>query len=110
MQNIDINSLINEFDKQMHETKDSNHAIECRNIFIKKHLNPLYDQLKIAPNDQKKQLGLTANLLKNKINDVTNQRLEAIKNEAESTLVIKYLMISFWMLQILEKEHWLQLV
>lgn len=79
-----INKLIENLRKDLNDISNDKLVIECRNIFIKKYLSPLYDELKIAPNDQKKDLGLTINLFKQRINETTNLRLQEIQTELES--------------------------
>ena len=73
MQLADINKLIDELTNQLKGIKNEKLAIETRNIFIKKHLTPLYDQLKLVSNDAKREFGIVINLFKNKINEVTDK-------------------------------------
>ncbi len=55
--------------------------IECKNIFIKEHLDPLYLELKKV--DDKKTLGMHINLFKQQINEVVEARLMAIKLQSD---------------------------
>ncbi len=84
MQAAEINKLADDLSRQLKDIKNEKLAIECRNIFTKKHLAPLYDELKIASNDKKKELGISINLLKNKILEITEERIQQIKSELES--------------------------
>lgn len=51
---------------------------DARNIFLKEHLSPLYENLKKASNEEKKEVGKTLNLLKAKIDEVIDNKIKEI--------------------------------
>lgn len=63
-----------------------NLIIEEKNIFSKKHLSPMYDELKKASIENKKTLGKEINELKNAIEEVAKNRIEEIQNEFLSNI------------------------
>lgn len=84
MQDIKINQLIDKLNDQLKNIDNEKQAIEVRNIFTKKYLTPLYSELKITPNEQKREFGLLINSLKNKITEVVENKIKEIKELVES--------------------------
>jgi phenylalanyl-tRNA synthetase alpha chain len=84
MKKVNIAELINELKKKLDHDLNETQIIEIRNAFIKKHLNKIYDELKLAPISEKKELGNTANLLKKAIADLTDELLEKVRLQAEN--------------------------
>jgi phenylalanyl-tRNA synthetase alpha chain len=84
MKKISITDLINELKKKLKDDLNETQIIEIRNTFIKKYLNPIYDELKLAPVSEKKELGNTANLLKKNIFETTDLVIEKIQQEQEN--------------------------
>ena len=50
---LDYQDLLKELESSLKSAKSENEAIIIKNTFTKKHLSPLYQQLKNLPNDQK---------------------------------------------------------
>ena len=80
---IDLTKLFNEANIQFQQCKTKNDLIIAKNIFTKKHLTPLYSQLKNLPNDKKQSFGKEINIFKNKINNIFEeyaQKIEELTN------------------------------
>lgn len=82
--------LIEEFKEKISSIKNPNQLIEEKNIFTKKFLVPLYDELKKVPVEQKKELGSKINVYKNMIEEITNNRVEAIELEKLNSIKSEY--------------------
>ena len=74
-------NLIKEFEELMNESNDEKKLYEAKNIYIKKNIAPLYNELKNIPNDKKKEFGIQLNLLKNKLNEIFDGKINSIKND-----------------------------
>ena len=80
---IDLTKLLNEANIQFQQCKNKNDLIIAKNIFTKKHIAPLYSQLKTLSNDKKQSFGKEINTFKNKINDIFEeyaQKIEELTN------------------------------
>ncbi len=80
---IDLTKLLNEANIQFQQCKNKNDLIIAKNIFSKKHIAPLYSQLKRLSNDKKQSFGKEINTFKNKINDIFEeyaQKIEELTN------------------------------
>jgi phenylalanyl-tRNA synthetase alpha chain len=89
MKNIDTKQLLDELkDKLLHDHLNATQIIEVKNVFIKKHITPIYDELKLAPVNEKKELGNFVNIFKNQVNDLFDQILEQAQIEEENKLHI----------------------
>jgi len=84
MEEINVKSLIEKLKTQLFEEKSETKMIEIKNIFIKKYLTPLYADLKILPNDLKKQKGIIINDFKNQINQVFDLAHKELLAELEN--------------------------
>lgn len=73
--------LLKELKTSLLSAKNERQLIEFKNIFIKQHLLPMYDQLKSS--DDKKSLGLVINQFKQQIEEVSNECLNVIENESD---------------------------
>ncbi len=73
--------LIDEFKKNISSIKNPNVLIEEKNIFNKKFLVPLYDELKKVDVTHKKELGIRINNYKKMIDDIVEERLNNIEFE-----------------------------
>lgn len=81
--------LINELVTELSKTKSINEAIIARNVFIKKHLTPLYEKLKSLPKEEKASFGNEVNQFKNLINikfDEFSNKLNEQLNETEHAI------------------------
>lgn len=76
---MNIENLITELKQSFDSASSERGLIEIKNIFVKKHLMPLYDQLKTS--NDKKTLGLLINDFKNQIELLTNQAIENLNNQ-----------------------------
>lgn len=63
-------------------------VIECKNIFNKKHLNPLYDALKSAVD--KRAFGQTLNEMKQKIESLAQQRIDEINSSNDAAPILDF--------------------
>jgi phenylalanyl-tRNA synthetase alpha chain len=79
-----IDNLINQLKQKINEAINETQIIEIRNAFINKHLSPLYEELKYASVHEKKALGNSLNLIKNKINQLVEHELQVIQLENEN--------------------------
>lgn len=73
--------LLNELISQFNICKTANDLIIAKNVFTKKHLSPLYAQLKDLPSEQKHDFGKELNIFKNKINELFEARKQKIDDE-----------------------------
>ncbi len=76
---MNIDNLLNTLIENINKCDNEQKIIEQKNIFIKNHLTPLYQELKVAEN--KKELGLQINDFKNKINEIVDNHLTTFKNK-----------------------------
>jgi phenylalanyl-tRNA synthetase alpha chain len=85
MKNIDTKQLLDELkEKLLHDHLNATQIIEVKNVFVKKHITPIYDQLKLAPINEKKELGNFVNIFKNQVNELFDNILEQTKIEEEN--------------------------
>jgi phenylalanyl-tRNA synthetase alpha chain len=84
MKQINTKEILDELSNKLEEARNDTQIIELRNIFINKYLGPIYQELKLAPNDQKKEIGNFVNLLKKEINDLIETALEKIRQAQEN--------------------------
>lgn len=77
-----MNKKIEDYIELLNESisdKDNEKKVyDERNIFLKKYIAPLYENLKNAPNEEKKEIGKNLNILKNKIEEVIEQKINEI--------------------------------
>lgn len=66
---FDTKEIILIFEGELKNEKDEKKLFELKNIFFKKHINPLISKIRDVPNDQKKEYGILTNQLKNKIEE-----------------------------------------
>lgn len=83
----DYKQLIKEFEKSLEEISKEKLVFDERNIFQKQVLVPLYDKLKKASVEEKKNLGKEINEYKQLIEDVVNKKITSLK--AQEILSIK---------------------
>jgi phenylalanyl-tRNA synthetase alpha chain len=76
-----LENLKSKLDLDLNETQ----IVEVKNNFINKHLSPIYEKLKLAAVEEKKELGKLANYFKNEINVLVNDRLEKYRDSFESS-------------------------
>lgn len=69
-------AILSDFKNNINDINNKNKIIEQKNIFIKKYLTPLYDQLKLV--DDKKSFGQLLNKLKNDINTIVETKLNIL--------------------------------
>ncbi len=86
--------LIDEFKKNISSIKNPNVLIEEKNIFNKKFLVPLYDELKKVDVTHKKELGIKINNYKKMIDDMFKKGLIII-NFKNLTLLNQNLILWF---------------
>jgi len=78
-----LTKLLDEAEIQFKQCKDRNNLIIAKNIFTKKHLAPLYNQLKTLPPNKRQSFGMELNNFKEKINSVFEkyaQKIESLTN------------------------------
>jgi phenylalanyl-tRNA synthetase alpha chain len=91
MKQIDTRKIIDELRQKLKEVLNETQIIELRNVFINKYVSPIYQELKIAPNSEKKEIGNFVNIFKDEINEIINATLNKIKQEQENRLhVVNY--------------------
>ena len=78
---MDIANLIQNLKQTLQNASNERHLIELKNIFVKQHLLPLYDELKKS--DNKKEMGLLINEFKQQIELITNQALVELNNKSD---------------------------
>jgi len=76
---MDVINLIKNLKQILRTANNERHLIELKNIFVKQHLLPLYDELKKSTN--KKEMGLLINNFKQQIEFVTDQILKELNNK-----------------------------
>jgi phenylalanyl-tRNA synthetase alpha chain len=84
MLSIDSQSIFVELKEEISKCVNPTQVIELRNIFVKKHVQPLSEQLKTASVEDKKEIGATINTLKNEIFALTEKRIKLLKEEIEN--------------------------
>jgi phenylalanyl-tRNA synthetase alpha chain len=72
-------------EKLNNDSLNETQIIEIKNSFINKHLSPIYEKLKLASIEEKKELGKIANLFKNDINTLVEECLNHYRNLVESS-------------------------
>jgi phenylalanyl-tRNA synthetase alpha chain len=89
---LDINNLLIDLENQIKNASNDTKIIEIRNIFSKKYLAPLYDDLKQIKNEEnKRELGMEINDFKKRINTICDLAIENFKNSSlNSSNVIDY--------------------
>ncbi len=81
--------IISEFATLVSRSKTVANLNEQKNIFVKKHLSPLYIVLKNAKNEDKKSIGQGINNIKVEIErmfDLAKERLEEISDNADNVV------------------------
>ena len=81
---------IDEFKSRVEKLNKEKLVFDERNIFQKEFIAPLYEELKKVPHDVKKDFGKKINELKQKIEEIVNQRIEIIKQEALNSIKSEY--------------------
>ena len=79
-------NIIKKFEEYIKEISDEKILFEKKNIFTKENITHLYSELKTAPVEQKKKIGQELNELKNKIEEVFNNKLNQIKSDLMSNI------------------------
>lgn len=72
-------------EKLNNDSLNNTQIIEIKNTFINKHLGPIYDEVKLASVEQKKELGKIANVFKNDINIIVEEHLKKYFSKQELT-------------------------
>jgi phenylalanyl-tRNA synthetase alpha chain len=86
MKHINTKEILDELHKKITKDLNETQIIELRNTYINKYVNPIYQELKLAPNSEKREIGNFVNIFKNEINDLINSTLNKIKQEQENHL------------------------
>lgn len=81
---------IQEFEKKISDLTKEKNVFDERNIFLKKFISPMYDELKKASNDQKKELGQKINIYKSQIEDIVNKKIDEIKQQTLLNIKSEY--------------------
>jgi phenylalanyl-tRNA synthetase alpha chain len=79
MKTIDKDKLLFKLRDDLEASETEAKLIENKNIFTKKYLSPIYDELKLAATDQKKEIGNFANIFKKQITDIFDEALNKLK-------------------------------
>ncbi|EDT87981.1 phenylalanyl-tRNA synthetase, alpha subunit [Ureaplasma parvum serovar 14 str. ATCC 33697] len=85
---MDVINLIKNLKQILRTANNERHLIELKNIFVKQHLLPLYDELKKSTN--KKEMGLLINNFKQQIEFVTDQILKELNNKDDQVDLKKW--------------------
>ncbi|WPL39199.1 phenylalanine--tRNA ligase subunit alpha [Malacoplasma iowae] len=84
------NKLIDEFKLIISNINNEKELIDTKNIFNKNHISKLYDQLKSAPIELKKEIGQKINDVKSRIDNLFEEKLEFIRNASLNDIKSKY--------------------
>lgn len=79
------NLLENLKNKLANDSLNDTQIVEIKNAFINKYLSPIYEKLKLASVEEKKELGKIANIFKNSINEIVNECLKNYHEKIELT-------------------------
>lgn len=82
--------LLRQLEIDLSKIKLEKQAIEIKNIFCKKYLNPIYDALKKADINDKKTIGQEANQFSQSIKMIIDRYLDIIKNSNDSNNIVNY--------------------
>jgi phenylalanyl-tRNA synthetase alpha chain len=82
----DVNKVVEKLKEKISDQLNETKIIETRNIFINKYLNPIYEQLRLATVEQKKELGLISKKLKDQIFLIVDERLKNIERDNENKI------------------------
>lgn len=83
-------NLLLEFEEQIKKIDKEKLVFDERNIFLKKHLTPLYDLLKKSNVETKKELGKEINEIKQKIEKIVKERISNIKESEIANIKSEY--------------------
>ncbi|MGL4952021.1 MAG: phenylalanine--tRNA ligase subunit alpha [Mycoplasma sp.] len=72
--------------QELAECKLEKKVIECKNIFVKKYISPLYVELKNA--EDKKAFGQTINKIKDEVESLVQSKLDELLTECDPNLVV----------------------
>jgi phenylalanyl-tRNA synthetase alpha subunit len=86
MKQINAKKIIQELKEKLDTKLNETQIIELRNIYINKYVAPIYQELKTAPLNEKKEIGNFVNIFKNEINTLIDEVLNNLKIEKENTL------------------------
>ncbi|MDR1234673.1 MAG: phenylalanine--tRNA ligase subunit alpha [Mycoplasmataceae bacterium] len=86
MKQIDTKKIIQELKDKLSKNLNETQIIELRNVYVNKYVSPIYQELKTAPNAEKKEIGNFVNIFKNEINELINDVLKKLKQEKENSL------------------------
>jgi phenylalanyl-tRNA synthetase alpha chain len=75
--------LLNNLKLKLSSDLNKTQIIEIKNNFINKYLSPIYDELKLASIEEKKELGKIANHFKSEINNIVNDILNKVDENLE---------------------------
>ncbi|MDC4163679.1 phenylalanine--tRNA ligase subunit alpha [Mycoplasma sp. T363T] len=82
MKNIQL--IIDDFNKTISSIKEKKELIVTKNIFIKKHVTPLFGELKkIVDLEEKKAFGKNLNLLQTKINEIFETKQSSLEVDSD---------------------------
>jgi phenylalanyl-tRNA synthetase alpha chain len=84
MKSIDTNKILKELKEKLQEGLNETQIVEIRNIFINKYVSPIYEELKLAPITEKKDIGNFVNIFKNEINTIIDEVLVKVRIESEN--------------------------
>lgn len=74
-----LTKLFDEAKLQFKQCKNKNDLIIAKNVFAKKYLSPLYQQLKKIPKDKRQNFGKELNVFKEKINNMFDEQMLKIE-------------------------------
>ena len=77
--------LLENLKEKLSDDLNDTQIIELKNSFINKHLAPLYEKLKLASVEEKKEWGKIANFFKNDINTIVAERVKRYLDKQEAT-------------------------
>jgi phenylalanyl-tRNA synthetase alpha chain len=86
MKQFDTEKILNELRHKITSDLNETQIIELRNSYINKYVNPIYQELKIAPNAEKREIGNFVNIFKTQIYELINTALTKIRQEQENKL------------------------
>lgn len=84
MKRINTEEILEELQKKLANDLNETQVIELRNIYVNKYINPIYQELKLASNNEKREIGNFVNIFKGQINNLIDATLNKIKHEQEN--------------------------
>lgn len=80
-----FSSLLTELKTTISTLTNPTQVIEARNVFIKKNLTPLYENLKKISNEEKSSYGQKINVFKTQIFELTNAKISELEKILENS-------------------------